>query len=68
MKRNDKQTDREEALVKLLECSFRKDTPLMMKSDNSIFALLFDTRLKGLSEFKYKRLWYAINQVVRNDD
>lgn len=68
MKKNDKQTDREEALVKLLECSFRKDTPLMMKSDNSIFALLFDTRLKGLSEFKYKRLWYAINQVVRNDD
>lgn len=68
MKKNDKQTDREEALVKLLECSFRKDTPLMMKSDNSVFALFFDTRLKGLSEFKYKRLWYAINQVVRNDD
>lgn len=68
MKRNDKQTDREEALVKLLECSFRKDTPLMMKNDNGVFALFLDTRLKGLSEFKYKWLWYAITQVVRNDD
>ena len=68
MKRNDKQTDREEALVKLLECSFRKDTPLMMKNDKGVFVLFFDTSFKGLSEFKYKWLWYAINQVVRNDD
>lgn len=68
MKRNDKQTIREEAMAKLLECSFRKDTPLMMKNDNGVFALFFDTRVKGLSEFKYKRLWYAINQVVRNDE
>lgn len=70
MKKNDKQKQDvwKEAMVKLLECSFRKDTPLMMKSDNSVFALFFDTRFKGLSEFKYKRLWYAINQVVRNDD
>lgn len=68
MKRNDKQTVREEAMAKLLECSFRNDTPLMMKNDNGIFALFFDIRLKGLSDFKYKRLWYAINQVVRNDD
>lgn len=68
MKKNDKQTIREEAMAKLLECSFRKDTPLMMKNDNGVFALFFDTRVKGLSEFKYKRLWYAINQVVRNDE
>ena len=68
MKRNDKITVREEALVKLLECSFRKDTPLMMKNDNGVFALFFDTRLKGLSDYKYRWLWYAINQVVRNDD
>lgn len=68
MKRNDKQTVREEAMAKLLECSFRKDTPLMMKNDNGVFALFFDARNKGLSEFKYKRLWYAINHVVRNDD
>lgn len=70
MKKNDKQKQDvwEEAMAKLLECSFRKDTPLMMKTDNSVFALFFDTRLKGLSEFKYKRLWYAISQVVRNDD
>lgn len=59
---------REEAMSKLLECSFRKDTPLLMKNDNGVFALFFDTRIKGLSEFKYRRLWYAINQVVRNDD
>lgn len=59
---------REEAMSKLLECSFRKDTPLLMKNDNGVFSLFFDTRVKGLSEFKYKRLWYAINQVVRNDD
>ena len=70
MKKNDKQKQDvwEEAMAKLLECSFRKDTPLMMKNDKGVFALFFDTRLKGLSEFKYKRLWYAINQVVRNDD
>ena len=68
MKKNDKQTIREEAMAKLLECSFRKDTPLMMKNDNGVFALFFDTRVKGLSEFKYKRLWYVINQVVRNDE
>ena len=68
MKKNDKHTIREEAMAKLLECSFRKDTPLMMKNDNGVFALFFDTRVKGLSEFKYKRLWYAINQVVRNDE
>ena len=70
MKKNNKQKQDvwEEAMVKLLECSFRKDTPLMMKSDNRVFALFFDTRFKGLSEFKYKRLWYAINQVVQNDD
>lgn len=64
----DKQMVREEAMAKLLECSFRKDTPLLMKNDNGVFALFFDTRIKGLSEFKYRRLWYAINQVVRNDD
>lgn len=70
MKKNDKQEQEvwEEAMAKLLECSFRKDTPFMMKNDKGVFALFFDTRLKGLSEFKYKRLWYAINQVVRNDD
>lgn len=68
MKRNDKNTVWEEAMAKLLECSFRKDTPLMMKNDNRVFALFFDTRFKGLSEFKYKMLWYAINQVARNDD
>lgn len=68
MKKNDKITVREEALVKLLECSFRKDTPLIMKNDKGVFALFFDTRLKGLSDFKYKSLWNAINQVVRNDD
>lgn len=54
MKKNDKITVREEAMVKLLECSFRKDTPLMMKNDKGVFALFFDTRLKGLSDFKYK--------------
>ena len=68
MKQSDKQTVREEALAKLLECSFREDTPLMMKNDNGVFALFFDTRSKGLSDFKYRWLWYAINQVVRNDD
>lgn len=68
MKKSDKQMVREEALVKLLECSFREDTPLMMKNDNVVFALFFDTRGKGLSDFKYRWLWYAINQVVRNDD
>ena len=68
MKKSDKQTVREEALAKLLECSFREDTPLMMKNDNGVFALFFDTRSKGLSDFKYRWLWYAINQVVGNDD
>ena len=68
MKRNDRQAVREEALAKLLECSFRNDTPLMMKTDNGVFALFFDTREKGLTDFKYRWLWYAINQVIRNDD
>lgn len=64
----DKQAIREEALEKLLECSFRKDTPLMMKNDNGVFGLFFDVRSKGLSEFKYNRLWRAINQVIRSND
>lgn len=64
----DKQAIRDEALAKLLECSYRQDTPLMMKNDNGVFGLIFDTRKIGLSEFKYTQLWYAINQVIRNDD
>lgn len=68
MIRKDKTAIREEALAKLLECSYRKDTPLMMKNDNGVFGLFFDVRTKGLSEFKYNRLWYAINQVIRTND
>ena len=64
----DKQSIREEALAKLLECSYRRDAPLMMKNDNGVFELFFDVRTKGLSNFKYTRLWYAINQVVRCND
>lgn len=64
----DKQAIRDEALAKLLECSYRQDTPLMMKNDNGVFGLIFDTRKIGLSEFKYTQLWYAINQAIRNDD
>lgn len=64
----DKQAIRDEALAKLLECSYRQDTPLLMKKDNGVFGLIFDTRKIGLSEFKYTQLWYAINQAIRNDD
>lgn len=68
MENKEKQTVHEEALAKLLEYSYREDTPLMMKNDNGFFGLYFDMRTKGLSDFKYTRLWYAINQVIRADN
>lgn len=68
MRNEDKQVVREEALAKLLEYSYRSDTPPMMKKDNGVFGLFFDGKRNGLSEFKYRQLWYAVNQVVQNDD
>ncbi len=47
----DKQAIRDEAFAKLLECSYRQDTPLMMKKDNGVFGLIFISRKIGLSEF-----------------
>lgn len=64
----DKQIVREEALAKLLEYSYRSDTPQIMRNDNGVFGLYFDENTNTLSEFKYQQLWYAVNQVVRNDD
>lgn len=65
---NNKEAVREEALAKLLTFSYRQDTPPIMRNDRRILELFFDERTKGLSEFKYTRLWYAINQVVRQGD
>lgn len=65
---NNKEAVREEALAKLLAFSYRQDTPPMMRNDRRIMELYFDEREKGLSEFKYIQLWYAINQVVRQDN
>lgn len=64
----DKHVAHEEALAKLLVFSYRQDTPPMMRNDRRIMELFFDEITKGLSEFKYTHLWYAINQVVRQDD
>ena len=68
MMNKDKQIIREEALAKLLEYSYRSDTPQIMRNDNGVFGLYFDENTNTLSEFKYQQLWYAVNQVVRNDD
>mgnify|MGYP004455273753 FL=1 len=68
MKKKDKNIIREEALAKLLEYSYRSDTPQIMRNDNGVFGLYFDENRNGLSEFLYRQLWHAINQVVRNDD
>ncbi len=61
-------TVQEEALVKLLEFSYRKDTPLLMKKDHGVFGLLFDPRTKGFSDFKYTCVWRAVTQVTRNGE
>lgn len=58
----------QEALRKLLEFSYRSDSPQMLRNDNMVFGLYFNDSSHGLSEFKYRCLWQAINQVVRNED
>lgn len=40
----------------------------MLRNDNMVFGLYFNDSSHGLSEFKYRCLWQAINQVVRNED
>lgn len=58
-----------ELMSKLLSFSYREDMPSLLRDSRDIMGVYFNTLDKSpFSDFKYKQLWYAIQENIKHDN